>query len=414
MIDEEDPLARYTIDENDPRIERLRRERKARQANGKDQQFKMPVLHRHGEKPRSPPQWLFRKFAPRQCVILFSGKSERGKTYVAIEAAVAAMIGADYEFAGEPVRRRGGVLYISAESPEQIQPRVDAIFEARVKPWYASRGLTPPAVMPFFWIEEVPNLGLEGALAWTRDVCQLAKTAMAKDGVELVLIIVDTLSAAAAFKDPNDAGEAQRIMNLMHSIKVACSCVVLVIDHMGKNEDAGTRGSSAKEWSAEVVWYAIGEKPKNGKNPKFNLWVEKNRLGKSQFGIDFELVELDCGVSEDGDELTQRMVMWQQPQPHKYAENNKSWPALQVAIDKAMSVHGRVYDLKDGRKPKAVTHAELSATFAVQYVPSGDTAVQRKNATRMALKRSIDLAKAQRLIDTYQLETTEVLVWKTH
>ena len=240
----------------------------------------MPVLHRHGEKPRAPPQWLFRKFAPRQCVILFSGKSERGKTYVAIEAAVAAMIGADYEFAGEPVRRRGGVLYISAESPEQIQPRIDAVYKARVVPWYASRGLTPPADMPFFWIEEVPNLGLEGALAWTLDVCKLAKEAMAKDGVELALIIVDTLSAAAVFKDPNDAGEAQRIMNLMHSIKVACSCVVLVIDHMGKNEDAGTRGSSAKEWSAEVVWYATGDKPKNGGNPKFNLWVEKNRFGQ--------------------------------------------------------------------------------------------------------------------------------------
>ena len=137
-------------------------------------------------------------------------------------------------------------------------------------------------------------------------------------------------------------------------------------------------------------------------------------MGRSQFGVDFELVELDCGVSEDGDQLTQRMVMWKQPQPHKYAENNKSWPALREALDKAMSVHGRVYDLKDGRKPKAVTLAELSATFAVQYVPSGETAVQRKNATRMALKRSIELAKAQRLIDTYQTETTEVLVWKTH
>ena len=256
MIDEEDPLGPYEVRDDDPRLERIRRERKARQANGKDQQFKMPVLHRHGEKPRAPPQWLFRKFAPRQCVILFSGKSERGKTYVAIEAAVAAMIGADYEFAGEPVRRRGGVLYISAESPEQIQPRIDVVFEARVKPWYTSRGLTPPAVMPFFWIEEVPNLGLEPALAWTLDVCKLAREAMAKDGVELVMIIVDTLSAAAVFKDPNDAGEAQKIMNLMHSIKVACSCVVLVIDHFGKNEDAGTRGSSAKEWSAEVVWYA--------------------------------------------------------------------------------------------------------------------------------------------------------------
>ena len=92
----------------------------------------------------------------------------------------------------------------------------------------------------------------------------------AKFGLPLGLIIIDTMSAAAGFRDANDASETQRVMDLLGALAKEAQTFTLVVDHFGKNSSTGTRNSSARKraptmlllrsW-AKGTWRAMFPKP---------------------------------------------------------------------------------------------------------------------------------------------------------
>ena len=79
-------------------------------------------------------------------------------------------------------------------------------------------------------------------------------------GVELVLIIVDTMSAAAGFSDENSSSEGQQAMNVLNELSKRTGALVMACDHFGKAVETGTRGTSAKEAAADCVIACLGEK----------------------------------------------------------------------------------------------------------------------------------------------------------
>ena len=75
----------------------------------------------------------------------------------------------------------------------------------------------------------------------------------------LGLIVIDTIAACAGYTkagDENDAATGQAVMNVLKVAAQELNCFVLGVDHFGKNLDAGTRGASSKEASADVVLLA--------------------------------------------------------------------------------------------------------------------------------------------------------------
>src|SRR5260370_40259686 len=110
------------------------------------------------------------------------------------------------QFAGRPVKREGGVLFIAAEGASEIPIRLCGLIEAKF-PNHKGR-------VPFAWTESSPMLTDKGAVEELAQIAREAADRMeAEFGADLVLIIIDTMSAAAGFKDENASSEGQLAMN---------------------------------------------------------------------------------------------------------------------------------------------------------------------------------------------------------
>ena len=62
----------------------------------------------------------------------------------------------------------------------------------------------------------------------------------------------------------NDTATNQALMNVLRALAQMMNCFVLAIDHYGKNIEAGTRGASSKEASADLVLACLGTKSLSG------------------------------------------------------------------------------------------------------------------------------------------------------
>ena len=259
-------------------------------------------LRWHGEGEQLvTPQWLIKNLLPETGVALLSGQWGTGKTFVALDAAVSVMIGA--QFATYRCKRSGGVLYIAAEGGSQIPIRLAAILEKKCP---LHRG-----PLPFAWLDYcppfTPGAGEVGLLQFAEEA---ARRMWEKHGVPLVLIIIDTLAAAARFKDENAAAEVQQAMDVLNAISRATGALVLAVDHFGKAAETGTRGSSAKEASADAVIACVAERTNSGTISNTRIAVRKLRGGATGAETAFTLSVEPMGVDEDGDPISTCVVAW--------------------------------------------------------------------------------------------------------
>jgi RecA-family ATPase len=79
-------------------------------------------------------------------------------------------------------------------------------------------------------------------------------------GVRLGLIAIDTMAAAFAMKDENDAAEAQQVLRHMRMLGEPIGALVLPIHHYGKSEGTGLRGSSAYCGGADAVLSILADR----------------------------------------------------------------------------------------------------------------------------------------------------------
>src|SRR5262249_51254037 len=234
-------------------------------------------------------------------------------------------------FAGRKVKRQGGTLFMAAEAAGDIPIRL--------------RGITAPPLsakhgkLPFTWVEEVPSISQPMALERMINIAhEAAKGMEEKFQMPLALIVVDTMAAAAGFADENDAAEAQAVMNVLQAVARVTGALVVAVDHFGKTTESGTRGSSAKEASADAVLSLIAAQSKEGIVEHRTLAIRKLRGGSTGDQIRFSLVPVSFGVDEDGDEITTCVVEFSSdPVPTHLTSN--SWANLgpfKQALDVAL------------------------------------------------------------------------------
>ena len=103
-------------------------------------------------------------------------------------------------------------------------------------------------------------------------------------GIELSLVVIDTLSAAANFKSASDTAEVQRAMNVMTALSATVRlCPVLLVDHYGKDPEKGVRDSSAKvKAAADVVLVIDGKKAIDGTLGELVLVVAQDARWRRQ------------------------------------------------------------------------------------------------------------------------------------
>ena len=328
-------------------------------------------LHWHGEKPYGDRRWLAYGLLPETGVALLSGQWGVGKTFAAIDLAAAVMTGT--AFAGREVDRKGGVLWLAAEGETEVSDRLDLAMKGR-----------PPqsGALPFAWADDVPVLTLPGAGDKLVALVKSMNAGLAENGMRVGLIVVDTVAAAAGWRDEQDSAEAQVVMNVLRRVSRETGTLVVAVDHYGKSVEAGTRGSSAKEAAADAVIALLGEKRENGKVENRRMAVRKLRGGATGGETAFNLRVEDIGIDPQGRPITTCAVDWT-----AVAERPKAEPVPRVAAA-ALAV---LTDLLSASGSSRVPEAKWrQACVAGRTVSAAETEQDRARCFRRAYETLIE------------------------
>ena len=249
--------------------------------------------------PFTFPPSLIKGLLPRNGIAFIGGQSGSGKTFVAIDLAVALCTG--QSFFGKRIKERVGVLFIAGEGAETIQPRLTIARMAR----------NVEGTLPIAWAPTFPDFTrVEEVRAFMQELKALKAFMQDTHGVRLGAIVVDTLAAVFALQDENDNSEAAKVIRALKVIGEALDVLLIPIHHYGKGAETGLRGASAWRAGCDAVLSITADRNQlTGVVSGHSLWLAKSRVGEEGPVGAFGLRTMLLGVDEDGDELTSCYVV---------------------------------------------------------------------------------------------------------
>lgn len=247
---------------------------------------KFPVLRQSELAANINAQWLIKGVLPRSKdpIILF-GASGAGKSFVALDQALAIARGIDWR--GCRVTQ-GRVLYVAAEGGAGIAKRIQA---------YCDYHGIDRASLPLDVIIAAPNL-LE-----QEDVSEVVKSMAAFGPYDLA--IIDTLAQVTPGANENTGEDMGPVLANIKAIQNATGATVAVVHHAGKDLSRGSRGWSGLKAAAEAQLEVVRDEDSGQRY----LRVEKMKDGEdgAKYGFKLEIVQI--GVDEDGDAVTSCVVV---------------------------------------------------------------------------------------------------------
>jgi hypothetical protein len=328
---------------------------------------------------------------------LLSGQWGLYKSFTLFDLGVSLITGNN--FAGYRVKRRGGMMVFAAEGAFDISNRLEGL---------AQCGKLPPEPQPFAWKATFPSLLQAGAYAeLERMVAEVEKQMLARWGMPLVSIAVDTMAAAAGFRDEQDNAEGQRVMNVLSQLAKRFKCCTIAVDHFGKDASTGTRGASAKEAVADAVLALLGDRAQSGKVSNSRLAIRKLRNGETGKEIRFDTRVLQLGTDEDGDPITTRVIEWKTSGEATTAKKPR-WTTtlepLRKALTTAVIEQGRPLRPfgQEGQVVQAVDRDILRAEFFKWVKVDSDTEEKKADARRKKFERAVSSAAAVGLIGLFK------------
>jgi hypothetical protein len=360
----------------------------------------------HGEPSTNHDRtWIVEGLLPEVGTALVSGQWGTYKTFVVVDLALSLMAG--QTFAGRAVNRRCGVLFIAAEGAYEIPLRLQCAYEEK----YPESN----SQLPFAMADECPRVLDRNALPILQETAAAANEHMrTRHGVEIGLIIVDTMAAAAGFNDENDNAEAQRAMNVFTALSRQFKCLVIPVDHFGKLAETGTRGGSAKEGSVDAILAVLGDKDLSGNVTNPRMAVRKVRGAQTGTEIPFGVRVVNAGVDSDGSAETTLVIDWRPESAAVKAPRERWPPSLCVFRDALVGVlldHGAERrPFPDGPLVRCVDRETVRSEFYRRCVVDGDTETKRQEARKKQYQRALQMAQVRKLIGVV-VEGDATMVW---
>ena len=247
---------------------------------------KFPVLRQRDLSVTMTAQWLIKSVLPRsKDPIILYGASGAGKSFVALDQALAIARGVDWR--GCRVTQ-GRVLYVAAEGGANVAKRIQA---------YCDYHGISREDLPLDVIIAAPNL-LE-----QEDVTELTKSLAAFGPYDLV--IIDTLAQVTPGANENAGEDMGPVLANIKAIQNATGATVVVVHHAGKDLSRGSRGWSGLKAAAEAQLEVVRDEDSGQRHMR----VEKMKDGEdgAKYGFKLEIVQI--GVDEDGDAVTSCVVL---------------------------------------------------------------------------------------------------------
>jgi len=162
-------------------------------------------------------------------------------------------------------------------------------------------------------------------------------------GVDLVTLMIDTMGLAACYENEDKAAQVQRVVSRLGRVSDVTGALVIGVDHYGKDQGAGLRGSSAKRGHVETVLSCLTDS--NGKDngdddkPKnLRMKFEKIRDGEEGRVIPYRLKQVNWGTDEDGKPVSTCIIQWetQRPLPKKKAKTRGRPNVISMTLGRAI------------------------------------------------------------------------------
>ena len=369
-----------------------------------------PEIRWHGEvDPRESRPYLVQDLIPETGIGLVSGQWGTYKTFTALDIAHCVMAGPP--FLGCQIMRRGGVLFVALEGTDEVPVRLQGVIDHRGK-------LIEHA--PFAWVESCPPLTNKNAADELGKLAgQVAERLRADFDLPLSLIVIDTMVAAAGYAregQENDAAAGQAVMNTLRQVARKAGCFVLAIDHFGKAIETGTRGSSAKEASADVVLALLGDKSIGGEVTNTRLALRKRRGGANGQEFPFRPRVVDMGMDRFGKPMSTLVIDWGAAAADAPAAGrtdprwSRSLRLLRQVLMNLLVDQGTEQRIHaDGPVVRTVNLETVRAEFYRCYLADGDTETKKTAARRQAFNRAVHHAQAEGVIGLRDFGTATVI-----
>lgn len=229
-----------------------------------------------------PPEWLIEDILPRAEIGAIFGESGAGKSFLAIDIAMAVARGCDWNCHKTP--SGGKVVYIAAEGSSGMRSRLKAYLKDR-----KLDGEEDVEKLPFEVIDAAPNLYDKSET--------LALTKALKLAGKIDLIVIDTLAQVMPGANENASEDMSRIIAHCRGIHIATGAMVVLIHHAGKDTTRGLRGWSGLKAALDVSI----EVTRQGQRRM--VYLDKVKDGEDGLAWNFSLRALSLGVGINGKEL---------------------------------------------------------------------------------------------------------------
>lgn len=231
--------------------------------------------------------YLVKGVLPREGEASIIGASGSGKTFLATDLAL--HIAADRPWRG--IRVKGGlVVYVGAESPRSVERRFFAARHAGTFPSSTAIKLTPGPI----------NMLDDASVTSLIEFCQGAELEFGK---KCVAVFIDTLARSMSGGEENSNDTMSQVTRTgCDRIRDELKATVIVIHHMGKDLERGSRGGSAfpAAMDAEI---SVSEEQEQR-----IATIKKSRDGKDGERYGFKLKIVDLGLDEDGEQVTSCLI----------------------------------------------------------------------------------------------------------
>lgn len=225
------------------------------------------------------------------------GPSNCGKTFFIVDLALHVALGREWR--GRAVDR-GAVVYLSLEGSQGIRNRLAA---------FRLHHELDGERLPFVAMPQPVNLLYEDADV--RAVIELVHHVASETGVNVSMVIVDTLSRAMAGGNENSPEDMTAIVSNCDKIRDATGAHVCIVHHSGKDEARGARGHSSLRAATDTE-IEITREPEATSS---NVRVAKQRDLEAAEPFSFTLKSVPLGVNSRGKDVTSCVVLEAERQP---------------------------------------------------------------------------------------------------
>jgi hypothetical protein len=230
-----------------------------------------------------PPPWMVKGVLPKAVLGVIYGESGSGKTFMALDLALAVATGSPWR---DQQATQGQVAYVVAEGAGG--------FRARVKAAAQHRGIDLAGV-PMVVLGDAPNFMEK------QDALDVAKAILHAGGAQLV--IVDTFAQVMPGANENAGEDVGRALAHCKGIHRATGAMVLLVHHSGKDASRGARGWSGLRAAADVELEVVRA------DEARSLTVTKMKDGEDGREFGFRLETIVVGLDAAGEETTSCVVV---------------------------------------------------------------------------------------------------------